>query len=1024
MMQIFLRQLADLCKKHRWRSKWVLVANHAQGHLIGERLVRQGVSWANLRFVTPVDIALQIAGPRLSAKDIGLLEEECGPSLMLKLLLDLPTELPAYFRPLADQPGMAEALWSAVCDLRLAGFGSNDLLATSFASSAKHGEIAAVMAMYEKYLVDTQLADRASVLVEALHWVADGVMRPDDLLLELPGACTNLLERQFVTVLPATHIAPRKGRIPELLESQRSAWAFPPVETCDMPTESVTDARRLRWLLAPAKAPKPVRDGTLEMFRAAGIEAEIEEVLHRIASRQLAIDTVEIACAQADTYAALLWEKAQRYGLPLTFQMGIPGVFTRPVRAVLALCDWIESNFSADCLIRLLQSGDLDPSLGDELSATAAGRILRRSGATIGRDTYALSLATEAASDRLRAKDVELEPERRAYYENRAMQVERVATWISNLLTGIPVASAADDIALGNLAQACSSFVSSATTQCSEDAAGATAVVRALDALKPLVDLHRPVRLVLGLVRNCIKDVRVCIELPRPGALHVTTLASAGYAGRSSTFVVGLSERDVFPRGFEDPVLLDAERTALAPGTLSTSRDRVVEAVHERIERLANLEGNVCLSFSCRDLRNGRETFPSWILLNAHMLIDPNAGLSYQQLNQYLGEPVSVVPKEPENALSDSGWWLSLLRGAGPASMPDVLRAFPGLDRSARAEAMRNGLGFTAYDGFVRQAGPALDIRTSSQAVSASMLEAFAICPFRYFLHYGLGVDALENREENLDVWLRADERGRLLHSIYAQFLRELRQESRRPVESDRIRLRQIVKVSIDQLRAQIPPLSESVFARETAQILRDLEFFLTAELEEPNRTPVGLEVSFGFAASGIEELLATPEPVTIDLGDGHRVLLCGRIDRIDRLSNGSFEVIDYKPGRLYRDRYRGAFAGGKLLQHALYSRAAKKLLLKVDPAPHVVSSTYYFATERGAAQRVSFPADLDVSPILRDLAEAIVSGTFPQAICDDDCRWCDYARGCATDGVEQSAAKFESGDAALAAYRRLLGHV
>ena len=91
----------------------------------------------------------------------------------------------------------------------------------------------------------------------------------------------------------------------------------------------------------------------------------------------------------------------------------------------------------------------------------------------------------------------------------------------------------------------------------------------------------------------------------RPGHLHVTTLADAGHAGRPHTFVIGLEEGGVFPTLMEDPVLLDAERKGIDQA-LRTSEDRVGEALYRIVSRLGSLGGHVCLSYSCRDLRQAR----------------------------------------------------------------------------------------------------------------------------------------------------------------------------------------------------------------------------------------------------------------------------------------------------------------------------------------------------------------------------------------------------------------------------------
>ena len=112
-MDPFVQQLADLCRVHVTRSKWVFVPAHGVGRTIGERIALAGTNWLNLRFVTPLDVALRMGAPFLVERGIDPSEEGLGPALMMRLLLDLPME-GGYFRPLADQPTMAQAMWTTV----------------------------------------------------------------------------------------------------------------------------------------------------------------------------------------------------------------------------------------------------------------------------------------------------------------------------------------------------------------------------------------------------------------------------------------------------------------------------------------------------------------------------------------------------------------------------------------------------------------------------------------------------------------------------------------------------------------------------------------------------------------------------------------------------------------------------------------------------------------------------------------------------------------------------------------------
>src|SRR6185436_688387 len=99
-MEPFVQQLKSLCAANPTRAKWVFVPTHGVGRTIGDRLVLEGTDWANLRFVTPLDIALRMGAPFLVERGIDPSEEGLGPALVMRLLLALP-EQSAYFRPQA-----------------------------------------------------------------------------------------------------------------------------------------------------------------------------------------------------------------------------------------------------------------------------------------------------------------------------------------------------------------------------------------------------------------------------------------------------------------------------------------------------------------------------------------------------------------------------------------------------------------------------------------------------------------------------------------------------------------------------------------------------------------------------------------------------------------------------------------------------------------------------------------------------------------------------------------------------------
>jgi len=1015
-MEPFLQQLISLAQTDPTRTKWVVAPSLAVGNNIAERLISEGIVLGNFRFTNTFDLAARIAGPALARKKTALMDPAVGPALALELLLDLPSTSSSYFREIAEQPGVAEALWSTIRELRLAGIGALALKDEHFVSPAKAKELRTLMQTYEHYLDEHRLADAAACLRTATTAANKFPIMADCLLLEMAGSCGSSLEREFLDSLPARHIPAQITAVPGLQLPASLSRLNNQIQLVE-PSDEASDASRLTWLARPAEAPPPVHDGSLTLFGAAGREAEVEEVIRRIQAGSLPLGSVEVVCAQPAEYTPLFWEKAARHNLAVTIDRGIPGTLTRPVRAALGLCDWIENNFPAVRLARMLEAGILGPGSDKGLSWGAAARILRRCGATLGRKSYGAALAAYAASCEERAGEIDVDEHMRATHEQRASRARQLAVWVASLLKVVPEPSNGL-VELGSLLDALACTLDdSVSVGGPHDAEAKAAVESALQSLAPVRGLCRSMSFHLALIRTQLESVVVAAARPSPEAFHVSSLGSPSFAGRPATFVVGLAEGAVFPAGLEDPVLLDDERRAIASERLVTSQDRTNEAVYRAIVHLTCVRGWVTFSYSCRDLRQGREAYPSWLLFQAKQLLKPGSAATYKDFVEWLGDPVTIVAPVQSDATSDVGWWLSGLRGVGSAAMPLVSAAFPGIAFGILADDERQSEEFTEYDGLVTAAGADLDPRGADQVFSASRFESYATCPFRFFLDRGLGLDPVDDEEADPDVWLDPMVRGDVLHGIYAEFLRRLRAEKRRPIVGDWKTLWQIAQEKLDRQKEEIPPPSEAIYAAEKQQLERDLHLFLQLEMARADVFPVAIEVPFGMGEAQGEEPLSQPEALRIKIGSGE-IRLRGRIDRIDRLADGSFEVIDYKTGVRW-GHFDGTFSGGRLLQHALYASAARQLLRPEQKNPQVAFSSYYFCTERGWGELVRKPGNLDVRPVLNDIADAIAAGVFVRGGEGGACARCDYNRACSAFEVQQAVAKRE----ALIPIERLASH-
>ncbi len=325
----FVVQLTDLCRTQRTRAKWTIVPSHAVGVTLGDRLAREGVDWVNLRFVTPFALALDIAAPQMLAEGLDPLPDGLGPSLLMRLLMERPAGAPSYFRPLADQPRMGSALWAAIRELRLAGVSAADLARDAFEDGRKHAELRALLEAYEAHLAACRQADAADVYrTAAVHAAAHAPIAADDILLECADlAAEPPLVRRFLDALPGRRAVGALPTVPGLPIPRRHT---------NTPRNHQPVASPLSCLLAPADSPEPAPSHRLQLFHAAGREAEVEAVLRRILNAQppIPLDQAEVACASRDA-AAIFWEKAQRLDLPVTVESGIPVAATRPGRALL-----------------------------------------------------------------------------------------------------------------------------------------------------------------------------------------------------------------------------------------------------------------------------------------------------------------------------------------------------------------------------------------------------------------------------------------------------------------------------------------------------------------------------------------------------------------------------------------------------------------------------------------------------------------------------------------------------------------
>ncbi len=287
------------------------------------------------------------------------------------------------------------------------------------------------------------------------------------------------------------------------------------------------------------------------------------------------------------------------------------------------------------------------------------------------------------------------------------------------------------------------------------------------------------------------------------------------------------------------------------------------------------------------------------------------------------------------------------------------------LHRIAIERTYRFRLNRSVYDGIV---GSAPDVRQRlagrfgpEYRWSASMLESYAKCPFRFYLERVVRIKPLADLGSDLSPTAK----GSLIHTVLCRFTRELQGQEKLPIQKagygDAITA--ITAIANDEFE-KVPYKTPLWYAKKKQLIGGDdigsgiFEKFVSAEIErlspdEKGRIPAPFipryfEFSFGAVPDQDDDPASQDRPIDLsdiakdireqigEAGEGQAgytdscrepVLFSGKIDRIDMTSDGRFGVVDYKTG--IKIPSTTEIAQMKALQLPLYIQAFAKIMGK-----------------------------------------------------------------------------------------------
>ncbi|HUR50196.1 MAG TPA: PD-(D/E)XK nuclease family protein [Acidimicrobiales bacterium] len=768
-------------------------------------------------------------------------------------------------------------------------------------------------------------------------------------------------------------------------------------------------------------------------------DEEVRAVVRRIAGQidaGVALHRMAILYPN-ESYAQVIHQQLAGAGLPFSGP-GIRRLSDTPAGAALAgLLEMAEGDLRRNEVMDWLASAPILDTDGQLVPSTAWDRVSKVAGVVGGMEQWDARLEAFASASMQRADEFEGGGEggeewKAAAARRDAELAAGLRTFVSELIERLTVGLPGDAPWSDWCAWACATlerYLGSAFKHGAWPDSEQEAFVSVLEALQSLVALDELGHSAdISAFRSAAAQA---LQSPagRVGRFGDGVLVGPLHQGRGldldAVWVVGMSEGYMPGTGGAGGVVLEEDRASALEAAPPPAGTRTLETRHTRQRRqAASLEAALAaagasrtLSWSRSELRSARPHLPSrWLLAAASAMTDRWVGLEdLLQLCQPEGDPrftsvvsfasglSSVGDREAPASLHDrdvaelSRW----VNGRGGRLEQHPI-AHEGPAAAYAATATERNSGFSAFSGRVDPSRLVMRRRHS-----ATKLETWAACPFRWFLGEALRLSHDEPPEDLIQISAR--DKGLLVHEILEDYIRAVLAGEPRSLET----ALRIATEAFARYEAKGVTGKSLLWHYDREVIRRELETFVSRDHLEP----IAAELSFGRGPND-------NPPVEIDV-NGERIPFSGSADRVDRDGRG-LVVTDYKTGG--SDSFAGlkddpVLRGTKLQLH-IYARAARQ----VHGDEHTpVKARYWFVSEKGKFDEAAVDLDRDAprfDEALQVITDGIKQGLFPARPGEDgfygfeNCGYCDFRKLCPVDRDRRW--ERTRSDPALRAYREL----
>lgn len=990
MYQI-INYLQNICQRYLFQKKIILVPSYLDGNILKKSLSLGGFSALNLHIATLFDIARELFLPILLQNDYTILDSTLGQLLIFDILRKLAKEdKMSYFKLPFISPLLARSIFRTIKEIRVSGFSTKNITQGFLVNFPEMKDLLLVMQNYEQELKERKLIDEAELYSKAEKLT----LKEDKVLFLVPhNQPMNELEQSFFNKL----IKPQALFFQFGPANVLSEPAYLPQKTNqnnpELLAEKVYQLLNSREEINYQELPQL----NLEFRKTFGEYNETKEVIRTIIKEGYTFDEVQIFYTIQEPYSQYFYQLSQLYHIPITFHSGINIKNSHPAQFLFSLLDWISDNHSVAKLIPLINISMREGNLQDSLLYSKLTSLLRESPIGWGRDRYIPGLKLAIEERKSRIANTSLEKEREIQEEIQYLLM--IKDWVEKIFIELPDQDFSYPISLSHLAAGLARIVKKYAPQKNDnDQESAQIIEQKFGLLEKNVVGKFNMNEALLLIKSIIEQERINCSPPLPGHLHIASYKKGIWLNRSHTFLVGMDYQK-FPETSEnDTIFWELEKGLIKNLLSGTQRNQMEEL--RLLQLLFSQKGKIFLSFSCFDTSQLREQAPTKLMLQLYRLHHKNIFLDYSTFSQSISPVKDFIPQSSLEILDDGEFFLYFTKREHRDLRLLFTRKYRDFQEGVKAEKIRREEGFNAYNGRIKVNEQKVDPRKNRGIVlSASKLERIAFCPYLYFLIDILKIKPPKEIIYDPTTWLSPLERGLFLHQIYEKFYRTLLRDSMGekiiPSFSQHWSLlTEIIEESLAEKRRYLAPPGELIFEAEKSQIFESAQIFLTAEEENyQGQFPQFLELAFG-TRDNQHEIFGKIKAIELELPDGSRISIQGKIDRVDLLPCGTFRIIDYKTGSSKDYKKSNPFRCGKQIQHSLYSIALEKILSRKKVILSEVSeSGYYFPTVAGQGDLILYEQTNkgQVLEIIKILLDIVAKGNFAMIQKSDELMCLDY---------------------------------